>query len=86
MTNMANPRNDLQGWKPRVAEFMGGHKPREMGNYGDLDVNPNENGEGLSHHTRGPLRKIREKAREQRNAKKRKKSAVSELLPWSATH
>ena len=47
MTNMANPRNDLQGWKPRVAEFMGGHKPREMGNYGDLDVNPNENGEGL---------------------------------------
>ena len=79
MTGMANPRNDLQGWKPRVAEFMGGHKAREMGNYGDLDVNPNENADGLSHHTRGTPEDT--EALEQRDPAKRKKATARELLP-----
>ena len=76
---MGNPRNDLQGWKPRVAEFMGGHKPRELSNYGDMDVNPNENADGLSHHTRGTPEDT--EAMDQKDADKRKKQAARELIP-----
>ncbi len=77
--NVANPRNDLHGWKPRVAEFMGGHKAREMGNYGDLDVNPNENADGLSHHTRGTPEDT--EGMEQKDPEARRKKAERELLP-----
>jgi len=76
---MGNPRDTNQGWKPRVAEFMGGHKPREMGNYGDLDVNPNENADGLSHHTRTTPEDG--ESREQNNSEKRQKKALRELMP-----
>lgn len=76
---MGNPRDSYQGWKPRVAEFMGGHKPREMGNYGDIDVNPNENADGLAHHTRTTPEDG--ESRNQSNAKKRKDKALRELMP-----
>lgn len=76
---MGNPRDSYQGWKPRVAEFMGGHKPREMGNYGDLDVNPNENAEGLAHHTRTTPEDG--ESRDQTNPQKRKDKALRELMP-----
>ena len=79
MTGVANPRNDLQGWKPRVAEFMGGHKPREMGNYGDLDANPNENAEGLAHHTRTTPEDG--ESRDQTNPEKRRDKALREIMP-----
>ena len=76
---MGNPRDSYQGWKPRVAEFMGGHKAREMGNYGDLDVNPNENADGLSHHTRGTPEDT--EGMDQKNPEKRRKKAERELIP-----
>jgi len=77
--NMSNPRDTYQGWKPRVAEFMGGHKPREMGNYGDLEVNPNEHGEGISHHVKGTPEDS--EGMDQKDSVKRKKKAERELLP-----
>ena len=35
--------NDIGNiYRPRTQEFTGGYNGREMGNYGDLDVNPND--------------------------------------------
>lgn len=52
--------NDIGNlWRPRTQEFTGGFNGREMGNYGDLDVNPNENADGLSHHTRQTLKMVK---------------------------
>lgn len=75
---MGNPRDDTI-WRPRTAEFMGGHKPREMGNYGDLDVNPNENADGLSHHTRQTPEDG--ESRDQRDPELRREGALRELIP-----
>ena len=44
---MSNPRESGL-WTPRTQEFTGGHNGREMIDY---DINPNEDNDGLSHHT-----------------------------------
>lgn len=45
---VSNPREPLL-WTPRTQEMTGGFNPREML---DHDINPNEDADGLSHHTR----------------------------------
>jgi hypothetical protein len=50
-----------------------------MGNYGDLDVNPNENADGLSHHTRQTPEDG--ESEDQRDAKSRREQALRELIP-----
>ena len=75
----ANPRDVGNLWRPRTQEFTGGYNGREMGNYGDLDVNPNENADGLSHHTRQTPEDG--ESRDQRSTKKRREQAKRELLP-----
>jgi len=72
--------NDIGNlWRPRTQEFTGGFNGREMGNYGDLDVNPNENADGLSHHTRQTPEDG--ESRDQRDKKKRREQALTELIP-----
>ena len=72
--------NDIGNlWRPRTQEFTGGFNGREMGNYGDLDVNPNENADGLSHHTRQTPEDG--ESRDQRDKKKRRERALQELVP-----
>ncbi len=75
----ANPRDVGNIWRPRTQEFTGGYNGREMGNYGDLDVNPNENADGLSHHTRGTPEDT--ESSEQRDPEKRREKALIELIP-----
>ncbi len=75
----ANPRDVGNIWRPRTQEFTGGYNGREMGNYGDLDINPNENADGLSHHTRQTPEDA--ESQDQRDAKKRREQAMRELLP-----
>ena len=70
----ANPRDIGNVWRPRTQEFTGGYNAREMGNYGDLDVNPNENADGLSHHTRGTPEDS--ESSEQRDADRRREKAL----------
>jgi hypothetical protein len=50
-----------------------------MGNYGDLDVNPNENADGLSHHTRQTPEDG--ESEDQRDVKSRREQALRELIP-----
>ena len=45
---VSNPR-ELMLWTPRTQEFTGGWNPREVL---DHDINPNEDSDGLSHHSR----------------------------------
>jgi len=71
---IANPR-DPGLWTPRTQEFTGGHTPREM--VGDYDVNPNEDSDGLSHHTRQTPED--EESRDQQNPERRRKRALKEL-------
>jgi len=73
---MSNPR-DPALWTPRTQEFTGGHNPREM--LGDYDVNPNEDNEGLSHHSRQSPEDY--ESTDQADAKKRRKRALAELEP-----
>ena len=75
----ANPRDVGNLWRPRTQEMTGGYNGREMGNYGDLDVNPNENADGLSHHTRQTPEDA--ESQDQRDAKKRREQALKEILP-----
>ena len=70
----ANPRG-LDQWTPRVQEFMGGHRPREM--VGDYDVNPNENSDGLSHHSQQGT--STEEFRTQIDPKKRREKALKDM-------
>ena len=74
-----NPRDIGNIWRPRTQEMTGGFNPREMGNYGDLDVNPNENADGLSHHTRQTPEDG--ESTDQRNSKLRRDRALRELIP-----
>lgn len=72
--------NDIGNiYRPRTQEFTGGYNGREMGNYGDLDVNPNESAEGLSHHQRGTPEDA--ESLKQRDKKERRDKALRELLP-----
>ena len=72
--------NDIGNlYRPRTQEFTGGHNPREMGNMGDLDINPNESAEGLSHHQRGTPEDA--ESLKQRDAKERREKAMRELIP-----
>ena len=75
----ANPRDVGNLWRPRTQEMTGGYNGREMGNYGDLDVNPNENADGLSHHTRQTPEDA--ESQDQRDARKRREQALKEILP-----
>ena len=75
----ANPRDIGNLWRPRTQEFTGGFNAREMGNYGDLDINPNENADGLSHHTRQTPEDG--ESEDQRDAKSRREQALRELIP-----
>lgn len=77
---MTEAGNRLGDWKgPRTAEFTGGHKPREMSNYPDLQVNPNDDNDGLSHH--GRTTREDQDSREQSDKNKRREMALRELIP-----
>jgi len=73
---VSNPR-DSAVWTPRTQEFTGGFNGREM--IGDYDVNPNENSDGLSHHSRQSPEDY--ESVDQTNAKKRRERALRELKP-----
>lgn len=73
---IANPR-DPALWTPRTQEFTGGYNGREM--LGDYDVNPNEDSDGLSHHTRQSPEDY--ESTDQADPKKRRKRAMEELEP-----
>ena len=73
---ISNPREPTI-WVPRTQEFTGGHNPREM--LGDYDVNPNEDSDGLSHHSRQSPEDY--ESTDQRDPKKRRKRALQELKP-----
>ena len=73
---MSNPR-DPALWTPRTQEFTGGYNPREM--LGDYDVNPNEDADGLSHHSRQSPEDY--SSTDQRDPKKRRERALQELTP-----
>ena len=73
---IANPREPGL-WTPRTQEFTGGYNGREM--LGDYDVNPNEDSDGLSHHTKQSP-EDRESG-EQTNPRERRKKALAELVP-----
>lgn len=70
---VSNPRE--QGlWTPRTQEFTGGFNPREVL---DLDINPNEDSDGLSHHTLQTPEDA--ESVDQRDPKKRREKALREL-------
>tara|TARA_R110000824_G_scaffold3689_4_gene17441 strand:+ start:4731 stop:6587 length:1857 start_codon:yes stop_codon:yes gene_type:complete len=69
-----NPRG-LDQWSGRVQEFTGGHHPREM--VGDYDVNPNENSDGLAHHSQQGT--STEDFRTQIDPKKRREKALKDM-------
>ena len=83
----ANPRDIGNLYRPRTQEMTGGHgvkeiyqyNGRDMGNYGDLDINPNENADGISHHARGTPEDI--ESSQQKNARLRREKALRELVP-----
>lgn len=77
MTEAGNRMGEWRGL--RTQEFTGGFKPREMSNYPDLSVHPNEDNDGLSHH--GRETKEDEESREQENSQKRRDKALQELIP-----
>ena len=77
MTEAGNRMGEWRG--VRTQEFTGGFKPREMSNYPDLSVHPNEDNDGLSHHSRET--KEDEESREQENSRKRREKALQELIP-----
>jgi hypothetical protein len=70
---MSNPR-DSGLWTPRTQEFTGGHNGREMIDY---DINPNEDNDGLSHHTLQTPED--EESTRQNNPKARRERALREL-------
>ena len=77
---MTEAGNRLADWKgPRTAEFTGGHKPREMSNYPDLQTNPNDDNDGLSHH--GRTTREDQDSRDQSDKSKRREMALRELIP-----
>lgn len=77
---MTEAGNRLADWKgPRTAEFTGGYKPREMSNYPDLQTNPNDDNDGLSHH--GRTTREDQDSRDQSNKEKRREKALRELIP-----
>ena len=72
----ANPRDIGNLYRPRTQEFTGGHNPREVL---DLQINPNEDDDGLSHNSRNTTED--KESREQRDPKKRRDKALRELAP-----
>jgi len=72
---MGNPRRGVGQEALRVQEFTGGFNGREM--VGDYDVNPNENADGLSHHSQEGA--MSESFREQIDAEARRKKALREM-------
>ena len=72
---VSNPREPLL-WTPRTQEIMGGWSPREVL---DHDINPNEDGDGLSHHGRETPEDAR--SRDQQDPQKRREQAMRELAP-----
>jgi len=70
---MSNPRESGL-WTPRTQEFTGGHNGREMIDY---DINPNEDNDGLSHHTLQTPED--EESGRQQNPKSRRERALREL-------
>lgn len=70
---VSNPREPVL-WTPRTQEMMGGWNPREVL---DHDINPNEDGDGLSHHGRETPEDAR--SRDQQDPKKRREHAMREL-------
>lgn len=72
---MGNPRRGVGQEAMRVQEFTGGFNGREM--VGDYDVNPNENADGLSHHSQEGA--VSESFREQVDAEARRKKALREM-------
>lgn len=72
---MANPRRGVGEEAVRVQEFTGGFNGREM--IGDYDVNPNENADGLAHHSREAA--ANESLRTQADPKKRRQKALREM-------
>ena len=72
---VSNPREPLL-WTPRTQEMMGGWSPREVL---DHDINPNEDGDGLSHHGRETPEDAR--SRDQQDPQKRREQAMRELAP-----
>ena len=72
----ANPRDIGNIYRPRTQEFTGGHNPREVL---DLQINPNEDDDGLSHNSRNTTEDS--ESRDQRDPKKRREKALRELAP-----
>lgn len=72
---VANPRRNVNEESIRVQEFTGGFNGREM--MGDYDVNPNEDADGLSHHSRegGESQSFRD----QLSPMKRREKALKEM-------
>ena len=72
----ANPRDIGNIYRPRTQEFTGGYNPREVL---DLQINPNEDDDGLSHNSRNTTEDS--ESRDQRDPKKRREKALRELAP-----
>ena len=72
----ANPRDIGNLYRPRTQEFTGGTNPREVL---DLQINPNEDDDGLSHNSRNTTEDS--ESRDQRDPKKRRERALRELAP-----
>lgn len=72
----ANPRDIGNLYRPRTQEFTGGFNPREVL---DLQINPNEDDDGLSHNSRNTTEDS--ESRDQRNPDKRRERALRELAP-----
>jgi len=72
---VANPRRNVNEESIRVQEFTGGFNGREM--MGDYDVNPNNDADGLSHHSRegGESQSFRD----QLSPMKRREKALKEM-------
>jgi len=72
---VANPRRNVNEESIRVQEFTGGFNGREM--MGDYDVNPNEDADGLAHHSRegGESQSFRD----QLSPMKRREKALKEM-------
>lgn len=72
---VANPRRNVNEESIRVQEFTGGFNGREM--MGDYDVNPNEDADGLAHHSRegGESQSFRD----QLSPMKRREKALREM-------
>ncbi len=71
---MSNPR-DSGLWTPRTQEFTGGFNGRELVDY---DINPNEDNDGLSHHTLQTPED--EESIRQTSPKSRREKALRELV------